>query len=83
MKILLVVICKRLKNNFKILKFMMKKCKIKYKFDNNNTMVFNIMVSVAKWNIIWKWNTIDYENKNVWKISIIYEKLNGIFLLLN
>lgn len=41
------------------------------------------MVFVVKWNIIWKWNTIDYENKNVWKISIIYEKLNGIFLLLN
>lgn len=38
------------------------------------------MVSVAKWNIIWKWNTIDYENENAWKISIIYEKLNGIFL---
>lgn len=33
------------------------------------------MVSVAKWNIIWKWNTIDYENENTWKISIIYEKL--------
>lgn len=26
------------------------------------------MVSVAKWNIIWKWNTIDYENENTWKI---------------
>lgn len=26
------------------------------------------MVSVVKWNIIWKWNTIDYENENTWKI---------------
>lgn len=26
------------------------------------------------------WNTIDYENENAWKISIVYKKLNKIFL---